>query len=128
MLKKEAMEIAIDARNELQNSAFNNPQNDIGYDLYSFQLDGTEFEVFAYIGKQKDEDGQKWYSVYAGVEYAGGDTIYADYDNSTSNLNVTELADAIYLVANLYTKQVNLENLRKMLSEGKNEKNDYNQK
>lgn len=119
MLKKEAMEIAIDARNELQNSAFNNPQNDIGYDLYSFRLDSTEFEVFAYIGKQKDEDGKKWYSVYAGVEYAGGDTVYADYDNSTSNLNVTELADAIYLVANLYTKQVNLENFRKMLSEGK---------
>lgn len=78
MKKKDAMDIAKDAKAELQNCPFNNPTNEIGYDLYSFQIDDAEYNVFAYIGKQQDEDGKKWYSVYAGVEHEGGDTIYAD--------------------------------------------------
>lgn len=61
--------------------------------------------------------GAEWYSVYAGVEYAGGDNIYADYDHSTNGLSTEELADELFALGNLYTKEENLENLREMMQE-----------
>ena len=117
MKKKEAMDIARDAKTELKKCQFNNLSHEIGYDLYSFQMDSIEYNVFAYIGKQQDEDGKKWYSVYAGVEFEGGDTIYADYDNSTNHLQISELANTIYQLANRYQKEENINTLRKMLEE-----------
>lgn len=71
---------------------------------------------FAYIRKAKGTDGRKWYAVYSGCEYDGGDTIWADYDSSTTRLRIDELADAIYRLANMYTDPDNLEELRKMIN------------
>lgn len=116
MTKNEAKEIARDAKDELKESRFNDPTGDAGFDLYEFDLDQKKMNVFAYIGKRKDQT-HRWYSVYAGVERADGCIIYADYDYSTANWKVDELTDAIYELANLYTKPENLENLRKMIVE-----------
>jgi len=111
MKKKEARKIAEEAKQCLQNAKFNNPADEVGYDLYEFELDGQLMNVFAYISKRKDND-REWYSVYAGVEYDGGDNVYADYDNSTEHLQVDELTESIYALANMYTKQENLSLLK----------------
>lgn len=107
MKKEEARKIAEKAKQCLRNAEFNNPTDEVGYDLYEFELDGQLMNVFAYISKRKD-NGREWYSVYAGVEYDGGDNVYADYDNSTEHLQVDELTESIYTLANMYTKQENL--------------------
>lgn len=107
MKKEEARKIAEKAKQCLWNAEFNNPTDEVGYDLYEFELDGQLMNVFAYISKRKD-NGREWYSVYAGVEYDGGDNVYADYDNSTEHLQVDELTESIYTLANMYTKQENL--------------------
>ena len=114
MTRKEAKEKAIEVKNTVTD--FNNPSDEIGYDLYEFELDGNNLVVFAYIRKAKGTDGRKWYAVYSGCEYDGGDTIWADYDSSTTRLRIDELADAIYRLANMYTDPDNLEELRKMIN------------
>lgn len=114
MTKKEAKEIAIEAKDVLKYADSNNPANEIGFDLYEFELNDTQIVVFAYINKQ-DDGKNKWYSVYAGVEYEGGDTIYSNYDNSTEHLRVNELTDSIYRLANMYTKPENIAELKNII-------------
>lgn len=115
MTKEEALKLAQTAVSDLKNMPFNNPVNDTGFDLYTFDLDGVSMNVFAYIGKQK-YDVNTFYSVYAGVEYTSGDTVYGDYEHSTENLNTDELADAIFELGTMYTKPENIEVLRKLIA------------
>lgn len=115
MDKRQAKMLAEQAVNELADRPFNNPIEDVGFDLYTFDLDEETFNVFAYIGKQEDENGVRWYSVYAGVEYGNGDNIYADYEHSTANLDTEELANELYELANMYQDSDNLEDLRDMI-------------
>ena len=60
MTRKEAKEKAIEVKNSVTD--FNNPSDEIGYDLYEFELDGNNLVVFAYIRKAKGTDGRKWYA------------------------------------------------------------------
>lgn len=115
MTRKETLEMAREIRDSLAN--FNDVNDEIGYDLYSFELNGSELNVFAYIRKEKDQN-HKWYAIYAGVEYEGGNNIYADYDNSTEHLRVCELADVLYHLANMYKQEKYLKELQKMMGEG----------
>lgn len=114
MTKEKAKQYALEARECLKNASFNTPTDEVGYDLYTFELDGETMNVFAYIRKEMDED-KKWYAIYAGVEYIDGENVYADYDNSTDHLRIDELTNAIYNLANMYTKPENLDNLRSMM-------------
>lgn len=118
MTKKEAMTLAMQAAEDLKSVPFNDPVKDTGFDLYTFTMNGKTLNVFAYIGKQRDEKyGTEWYSVYAGVEYVGGDNLYADYAHSTNGLLVEELADELFALGNMYTREENCEMLRKMMQE-----------
>lgn len=51
MTRKEAKEKAIEVKKSVTD--FNNPSDEIGYDLYEFELDGNNLVVFAYIQKSK---------------------------------------------------------------------------
>ena len=95
------MEIARQIRGSVTN--FNDVNDEVGFDLYTFEMDGTTFNVFAYVRKEQDEHYRrhKWYAVYAGVEYDGGDNIYADDDNSTNSLRVSELADVLFKLSKM---------------------------
>lgn len=116
MTKKEAKKIATEIRLELQLAPYNDPTSDVGYDFFEFSINDTKLNVFAYIGKMKDETS-KIYSVYAGVEYLNSDNIYADYDHSTTHLRTSELADAIYELANMYIRPGQaLEDLKKIMN------------
>lgn len=61
MKKKEAEEIAREARDGL--TSYDDIEDEMGYDLYSFDLDGVWFNVFAYIKKARGVDGKNgmWY-------------------------------------------------------------------
>lgn len=116
--KRFARQIAVDAKNKLKDAHFNNPVQDEGYDLYQFTLDGYELNIFAYIGKQFDKQyNRKWYSVYGGTEYKDGDTIQADFENSTMHLTVAELTDAIYSLVNAYADPATLNALRQTMED-----------
>ena len=118
MTHKKAMTLAMQAVEDLKNVPFNDPVKDTVFDLYTFTMNEKKLNVFAYIGKQRDEEyGTEWYSVYAGVEYVGGDTLYADYAHSTNGLLVEELADEIFALGNMYTREENREELWKMMQE-----------
>lgn len=118
MTHKKAMTLAMQAVEDLKNVPFNDPVKDTAFDLYTFTMNEKELNVFAYIGKQRDEEyGTEWYSVYAGVEYVGGDNLYADYAHSTNGLLVEELADEIFALGNMYMREENREELRKMMQE-----------
>lgn len=97
---------------------FNDVNDEVVFDLYTFEMDGTKFNVFAYVSKERDEHYRrhKWYAVYAGVEYDGGDDIYADYDNSTDNLRVSELADVLFRLSIMYEDEKHLNELRNMIA------------
>lgn len=112
--KKEARSIAQDVENKLKNSAFNTPGTEVGYDIYDFNIDGTKYNVFAYFGKKSDGTA-RWYSVYAGLERECGDIIWADYDSSTAHLRTDELTNAIYKLGNMYTRNKNLQEIKKEL-------------
>lgn len=113
-----ARQIAVDAKDKLKDAHFNNPVQDEGYNLYQFTLDGYELNVFAYIGKQYDKQyNRKWYSVYGGIEYKDGDTIQADFENSTMHLTVAELTNAIYSLVNAYADPATLNELRLTMNE-----------
>ncbi len=117
MLREEARLLAKQAAEELKDRQFNSPVDDVVFDLYTFELDGKELNVFAYIGKQRDEHGAEWYSVYSGVEYINGENIYADYNHSTNGLATEELEDEIFALGNMYTKEKYLEELRELINE-----------
>lgn len=116
MTRKESLEMAKQIRDSVTN--FNNVNDEVGFDLYSFEMDGTKFNVFAYVRKEQDEHYRrhKWYAVYAGVEYDGGDDIYADYDNSTDSLRVSELADVLFRLSTMYEDEKYLNELRNMIA------------
>lgn len=115
MTRKESREMAKQIRDSI--TKFNDVNNEVGFDLYTFEMDGTEFNVFAYVRKEQDEQNpkHKWYAVYAGVEYEGGDNIYADYDNSTEHLRVSELADTLFKLSNMYKDNECLDKLKNMI-------------
>lgn len=122
MTKSKALELAKEIRDSLTD--FNNVSDEVGEILYSFELNGIAFDVFAYIRKEKDDNtknkhSHKWYAVYAGVEYDGGDNVYANYDHSTEHLRVKELANEIFVLANMYKEEKNLNELRNIIAEGK---------
>ena len=54
--------------------------------------------------------------MYAGVEYEGGDNIYADFDNSTEHLRVSELGDSLFKLSNMYKDKKNLDELKKLIA------------
>ena len=113
MLKKEALELAKEIKSDLQFIDFNS--SDIGIILHSFELDGCMFNVFAYVGKAKDEFKHKFYSIYSGVEYDGGDNVYANYDYSTYNFKVSEIADSLFKLANYYENDKNFLELKQII-------------
>jgi len=116
MLKKEALELARSVRDSIE--TFNNVYDEIGFDLYQFTMNNCKMNVFAYIRKDKDLDtNRKFYAVYAGVEYEGGDTLYADYNHSTDNLRVSELANALYELANLYKSEELINYVQELVKE-----------
>lgn len=119
MTRKESLEMAKQIRDSVTN--FNDVNDEVGFDLYTFEMDGAEFNVFAYVRKEQDEQYRrhKWYAVYAGVEYEGGDNVYADYDNSTDNLRVSELADALFRLSNMYKYEKHLNDLRNMIAKNR---------
>lgn len=116
MTRKESMKIAREIRDSVTN--FNDVNDEVGFDLYTFEMDGATFNVFAYVRKEQDEHYRrhKWYAVYAGVEYDGGDDIYADYDNSTNSLRVSELADVLFKLSKMYEDEKHLNELRNMIA------------
>lgn len=117
MLRKEARLLAKQAAEELKDRPFNSSAEDVGFDLHTFELDGKELNVFAYIGKQRDERGAEWYSVYSGVEHVNGENIYAGYDHSTNSLATEELEDEIFALGNMYTREKYLVELRELIKE-----------
>lgn len=117
---KKALAIATQTERDLKDVPFNDSIKDSGWDLYTFELDGAKLNVFAYISKQRNEDTKaEWYSIYSGVEYVGGDNIFADYAHSTSKLSLAELTDRIFDLTMMYRpdQKKNLEHLRKLMHE-----------
>lgn len=53
MTNKEAMQLAMQAAEDLKDVPFNDPVRDTEFDLYTFDLNGETLNVFAYIGKQR---------------------------------------------------------------------------
>lgn len=105
---QEALEFAKDVRKNLKD--FNNVYDEVNLNLYSFVCNGEAMNVFASVRMEKDEN-HKWFAVYSGVEFDGGDTVYADYDHSTDTLQVTELAKALKTVSNYYKSEEHLKEL-----------------
>lgn len=116
MLREEARLLAKQAAEELKNRPFNSSTEDVGFDLYTFELDEKELNVFAYIGKQRDERGAEWYAVFYGVECIRGDDVYTDY-SYTNGLITDELEDEIFALGNMYTREKYLEELRELIKE-----------
>lgn len=115
MKRNEAYELAREIKEDLKDYGYNNPQTPY-YTVHEFEMDGVKFNVFVSVWKQEDEeDGHRIYAVWSGVEYDGGDNVWADYEYSTNNMRLTELADSLYTLANYYKKEEHLEELRKMI-------------
>ena len=50
MTRDESMEIARQIRDSVTN--FNDVNDEVGFDLYTFEMDGTTFNVFTYVRKR----------------------------------------------------------------------------
>lgn len=117
MTRKESRELAKQIRDSLTH--FNDVNDEVCFNLYTFQINGTDFNVFANIRKEKDEQNpkRKWYAVYAGVEHKDENIIYADYDNSTEHLSISELADTLFKLSNMYKNKKSLDELKNKILE-----------
>lgn len=70
MKKKEAEEIAKEVRDSL--TSYDDIEDEMGYDLYSFDLDGVWLNVFAYIKKARGVDKKNGMRYRGDVETYGG--------------------------------------------------------
>ena len=115
MTRKESIKMAKQIRDSLTH--FNDVNDEISLNLYTFEMNGTKFNVFAYIRKEQDEQNHKhkWYSIYAGIEYKDSNNIYADYDNSTEHLRISELSDVLFKLSNMYKDKKYLDKLTHMI-------------
>lgn len=113
LTKKEAYEMARDVKEGC--TEFNNLNDEVGFDLYQFEVDDKELNLFAYIrkGKYDEPPACKYYAVYWGVEYVGGDNIYTDYD--TVPLTLKDLASKLYELANEYKNEDAIRMLKEMM-------------
>ena len=53
MTRDESMEIARQIRDSVTN--FNDVNDEVGFDLYTFEMDGTTFNVFTYVRKEQGQ-------------------------------------------------------------------------
>lgn len=67
------------------------------YGLKSFSLDDEQFNLYCEISKEQ-KDGDLYYTVYYGVEYDEGDTLFADWRH-TEIMDIIELKDVVFDVA-----------------------------
>ena len=113
MTKKETYEMAQAVKEGC--AEFNNVNDEVGFDLYQFEVDGKQLNVFAYIRKGRDDEypSCKYYVIYTGVEYVGGDNIYTDYD--TVPLTLKALSNKLYELACEYQKEDAIEMLKEMM-------------